>query len=187
MSDVQLTMRRGFLAWDQMRSDYAANLTEAQRFAAYAAGQNDAAASPVQEKLAVSSAKTAGTNSSLVYDDFVRKAVERSRNDSGPAYLTQETVEQVNSVAKDLGLRVRSVDQVDGGRANAEITGNEVQIEPPLGVVPDGPRGHLPALGVGSRKVPGLPGGGDPGRNAPDLNLAIPGEKFQPYIRVGSG
>ena len=88
------------LAWDQMRNDYAANLTEAQRFAAYAAGQNDAAASLVQEKLAVSSAKTAGTNSSLVYDDFVRKAVERGRNDSGPAYLTQETVEQVNSVAK---------------------------------------------------------------------------------------
>ena len=33
------------LAWDQMRSDYAANLTEAQRFAAYAPGQNDAVAS----------------------------------------------------------------------------------------------------------------------------------------------
>ena len=33
------------LAWDQMRSDYAANLTEAPRFAAYAPGQNDAVAS----------------------------------------------------------------------------------------------------------------------------------------------
>ena len=121
-------------AQEQVRSDYAADLTEAQRFAAYAAGQNDAAASLQREKLAAPFARTAGEDSGLVYDDFVREAVESGRtvsgeNGSGPVYLTQETAERVNSVAKALGLRVRFVDQVDGGRANAEITGSEVQIE----------------------------------------------------------
>lgn len=119
---------------DQVRSDYAADLTEAQKFAAYAAGQNDAAASLQREKRAAQFAQTAGEDSGLVYDDFVREAVESGRtvsgeSGSGPAYLTQETAERVNSVAKALGLRVRFVDQVDGGRSNAEITGSEVQIE----------------------------------------------------------
>lgn len=121
-------------AQEQVRSDYAADLTEAQRFAAYAAGQNDAAASLQREKLAAQFAQTAGEDSGLVYDDFVREAVESGRTvsgekGSGPAYLTQETAERVNSVAKALGLRVRFVDQVDGGRSNAEIAGSEVQIE----------------------------------------------------------
>lgn len=119
---------------DQVRSDYAADLTEAQKFAAYTAGQNDAAASLQREKLAAPFARTAGADSGLVYDDFVREAVESGRtvsgeSGSGSVYLTQETAERVNSVAKALGLRVRFVDQVDGGRANAEITGSEVQIE----------------------------------------------------------
>lgn len=121
-------------ARDQVRSDYAADLTEAQKFAAYTAGQNDAAASLQREKRAAQFAQTAGEDSGLVYDDFVREAVESGRTvsgekGSGPAYLTQETAERVNSVAKALGLRVRFVDQVDGGRSNAEITGSEVQIE----------------------------------------------------------
>lgn len=121
-------------ARDQVRSDYAADLTEAQRYAAYTAGQNDAAASLQREKRSAKFAQTAGADSGLVYDDFVREAVESGRtvsgeNGSGPVYLTQETAERVNSVAKALGLRVRFVDQVDGGRSNAEITGSEVQIE----------------------------------------------------------
>lgn len=119
---------------EQVRSDYAADLTEAQRYAAYTAGQNDAAASLQREKRSAKFAQTAGAGSGLVYDDFVREAVESGRTvsgekGSGPAYLTQETAERVNSVAKALGLLVRFVDQVDGGRANAEITGSEVQIE----------------------------------------------------------
>ena len=121
-------------AREQVRSDYAADLTEAQRYAAYTAGQNDAAASLAREKLAAQFAQTAGEDSGLVYDDFVREAVESGRtasgeNGSGPVYLTQETAERVNSVAKALGLRVRFVDQVDGGRSNAEIAGSEVRIE----------------------------------------------------------
>ena len=121
-------------AQEQVRSDYAADLTEAQRYAAYTAGQNDAAASLQREKLAAQFSQTAGADSGLVYDDFVREAVESGRtvsgeNGSGPVYLTQETAERVNSVAKALGLRVRFVDQVDGGQSNAEIAGSEVQIE----------------------------------------------------------
>ena len=118
-------------AQEQVRSDYAGDLTEAQKFAAYAAGQNDAAASLQREKLAAQFAQTAGEDSGLVYDDFVRQAVERGQNADGEnaSYLTQETAERINTVAKSLGLRVRFVDQVDGGRSNAEITGSEVQIE----------------------------------------------------------
>ena len=89
-------------------------------------------ASLAREKRAAQFAQTAGADSGLVYDDFVREAVERGRTasgESGSAYLTQDTADRVNAVAKALGLRVRFVDQVDGGRANAEITGSEVQIE----------------------------------------------------------
>ena len=89
-------------------------------------------ASLAREKRTAQFAQTAGADSGLVYDDFVREAVERGRTasgESGSAYLTQETADRVNAVAKALGLRVRFVDQVDGGRANAEITGSEVQIE----------------------------------------------------------
>lgn len=123
-------------------SDYGSRLTEAQRFAAYAAGQNDAALSLQREQQAAKYAKVAGEGSGLVYDDFVKQAVESGRplqdkhgraildaNGESRVYLTAETAAKVNRVAKALGVRVQFVDSVRGGTANAQISGSTVLVE----------------------------------------------------------
>ena len=76
-------------------------------------------------------AKTAGDGSGLVYDEFVQEAVESRRTLDGSrgTYLTAETAERINSVAKALGLRAQFVDTVEGGIANAQIQGDTVLIE----------------------------------------------------------
>lgn len=114
--------------------DYGSRLTEAQRFAAYSAGQNDAALSLQREQQAAKYAPVAGTDSGLVYDDFVREAVESGRplqdvNGETRTYLTAETAAKINSVAKALGVRVQFVDSVRGGTANAQISGSTVLVE----------------------------------------------------------
>lgn len=116
---------------ESVRSEYAGELNEAQRYAAYTAGQNDAAASLAREQAAAQYAPVAGEDSGLVYDDFVRQAVESGQSTEGQdaPYLTQETAERINFVAKALGLRVRFVDSVRGGTANASIQGSEVLVE----------------------------------------------------------
>lgn len=123
-------------------SDYGSRLTEAQRFAAYSAGQNDAALSLQREQQAAKYAKVAGEYSGLVYDDFVKQAVESGRplqdkqgraildaNGESRVYLTAETAAKVNRVAKALGVRVQFVDSVRGGTANAQISGSTVLVE----------------------------------------------------------
>ena len=115
-------------------SDYSDSLTQAQRFAAYSAGQNDAALSLKREQQSAKYAPVAGTDSGLVYDDFVREAVESGRtqedvNGEERVYLTAETAERVNTVAKALGLRAQFVDSVAGGKANAQISGDTVLLE----------------------------------------------------------
>lgn len=122
--------------------DYGSRLTEAQRFAAYSAGQNDAALSLQREQQAAKYAPVAGTDSGLVYDDFVKQAVESGRplqdkqghaildaNGESRVYLTAETAAKVNRVAKALGVRVQFVDSVRGGTANAQISGSTVLVE----------------------------------------------------------
>lgn len=123
-------------------SDYGSRLTEAQRFAAYSAGQNDAALSLQREQQAAKYAKVAGEDSGLVYDDFVKQAVQSGRplqdkqgraildaNGESRVYLTAETAAKVNRVAKALGVRVQFVDSVRGGTANAQISGSTVLVE----------------------------------------------------------
>lgn len=123
-------------------SDYGGRLTEAQRFAAYSAGQNDATLSLQREQQAAKYAKVAGEDSGLVYDDFVKQAVESGRplqdkqgraildaNGESRVYLTAETAAKVNRVAKALGVRVQFVDSVRGGTANAQISGSTVLVE----------------------------------------------------------
>lgn len=107
------------------------DLTPAQQFAAYASGQNDAALNLAKEKTAASYAKTAGSDSGLVYDNFVREAIESGRSlaPGGNTYLTAETAERVNAVSKALGLRAQFAGSVEGGLANASISGNTVLIE----------------------------------------------------------
>lgn len=123
-------------------SDYSGSLTQAQRFAAYSAGQNDAALSLQREQQAAKYAPVAGTDSGLVYDEFVKQAVESGRplqdkqghaildaNGESRVYLTAETAAKVNRVAKALGVRVQFVDSVRGGTANAQISGSTVLVE----------------------------------------------------------
>lgn len=92
------------------------NSTSAVSFAAYTAGQNDAAASLAREKRAAQFAKTAGTDSGLVFDDYVSREMDSS------------VADEVNTVSKALGVRTRMVDQVLGGSANGQITGSDVLI-----------------------------------------------------------
>lgn len=92
------------------------NSTSAVSFAAYAAGQNDAAASLAREKRAAQFAKTAGTDSGLVFDDYVSREMDSA------------VADEVNTVAKALSVRVQMKDQVLGGQANGQITGSDVLI-----------------------------------------------------------
>ena len=92
------------------------NSTSAVSFAAYTAGQNDAAASLAREKRAAQFAKTAGTDSGLVFDDYVSQK------------MNSAIADEVNTVAKALGVRVQMADQVLGGSANGNITGSEIRI-----------------------------------------------------------
>lgn len=130
----------------KVRSEYGAQLSAAQKYAAYVAGQNDAELSLQRERQAAPYAKSAGSDSGLVYDDFVRQAVESGRtlknrygedvldaNGESRVYLTAETAAKINSVAKSLGVRVRFVDSIavngKADAANAQITGAEVQLQ----------------------------------------------------------
>lgn len=92
------------------------NSTSAVSFAAYAAGQNDAAASLTREKRAAQFAKTAGTDSGLVFDDYVSREMDSA------------VADEVNTVAKALGVRVQMKDQVLGGQANGQINGSDILI-----------------------------------------------------------
>ncbi len=128
---------------NKVSGDYSGVLTPAQQFAAYASGQNDAAASLEREKQAARFAPMAGEESGLVYDDFVREAVESGRtltdanwesitdtNGETRAYLSAGTAERINTLARDLGVRVRFVDVVDRNtNANAQIDGSEILVE----------------------------------------------------------
>ena len=106
--------------------------------AAYYAGQADAAQSLKREKAAARFAQTAGSESGLVYDDFVKEAVESGRtladvNGETRAYLTADSASKINRVAKALGVRVRFVDSISvNGQedaANAAISGAEVRLQ----------------------------------------------------------
>ena len=92
------------------------NSTSAVSFAAYAAGQNDAAVSLAREKRAAQFAKTAGTDSGLVFDDYVSREMDST------------VADEVNTVSKALGVRTRMVDQVLGGQANGQINGSDILI-----------------------------------------------------------
>ena len=92
------------------------NSTSEVSFAAYSAGKNDAAASLAREKRAVQFAKTAGTDSGLVFDDYVSREMDSA------------VADEVNTVSKALGVRTRMVDQVLGGQANGQINGSDILI-----------------------------------------------------------
>ena len=101
---------------NEIDTRYAGDLTPEQAGKAYQSGVADAKASLERDKRASQFASVAGDDSGLVFDDYVNG-------------MDSAVADVINLVAKKLGLRVRFVDKVEGGRANAQISGNEVLIE----------------------------------------------------------
>lgn len=88
------------------------NPTNETAYAGYAAGQNDAKAEARKKTFAQESDDGSG----LVYDDYVSREMDSA------------TADEINTVAKALGVRVRMADAVRGGTANGVIEGNEIRI-----------------------------------------------------------
>lgn len=88
------------------------NPTNETAYAGYVAGQNDAKAETRKKTFAQESDGGSG----LVYDDYVSREMDSA------------TADEINTVAKSLGVRVRMADAVRGGTANGVIEGNEIRI-----------------------------------------------------------
>lgn len=88
------------------------NPTNETAYAGYVAGQNDAKAETRKKTFAQESDGGSG----LVYDDYVSREMDNA------------TADEINTVAKALGVRVRMADAVRGGTANGVIEGNEIRI-----------------------------------------------------------
>lgn len=88
------------------------NPTNETAYAGYVAGQNDAKAETRKKTFAQESDGGSG----LVYDDYVSREMDSA------------TADEINTVAKALGVRVRMADEVRGGTANGVIEGNEIRI-----------------------------------------------------------
>lgn len=88
------------------------NPTNETAYAGYIAGQNDAKAEARKKTFAQ---ENDGGNG-LVYDDYVSREMDGA------------TADEINTVAKALGVRVRMADEVRGGTANGVIEGNEIRI-----------------------------------------------------------
>lgn len=81
-------------------------------YAGYVAGQNDAKAEARKKTFAQENERGSG----LVYDEYVARE------------MNSTTADEINTVAKALGVRVRMADKVRGGTANGVIEGNEIRI-----------------------------------------------------------
>ena len=88
------------------------NLTNETAYAGYVAGQNDAKAEARKKTFAQENDGGSG----LVYDEYVARE------------MNSTTADEINTVAKALGVRVRMADEVRGGTANGVIEGNEIRI-----------------------------------------------------------
>lgn len=88
------------------------NPTSETAYAGYVAGQNDAKAETRKKTFAQESDGGSG----LVYDDYVSREMDNA------------TADEINTVAKALGVRVRMADVLRGGTANGVIEGNEIRI-----------------------------------------------------------
>lgn len=88
------------------------NPTSETAYAGYVAGQNDAKAEARKRTFAQENESGSG----LVYDEYVSREMDNA------------TADEINTVAKALGVRVRMADTVRGGTANGVIEGNEIRI-----------------------------------------------------------
>lgn len=88
------------------------NPTNETAYAGYIAGQNDAKTEARRKTFAQENDGSSG----LVYDEYVSRE------------MNSTVADEINTVAKALGVRVRMDDQVLGGKANGVIEGSEIHI-----------------------------------------------------------
>ena len=100
---------------DKVQSRYAAQLNQAQRFAAYSAGQNDAAASLALEREGVKSATVYGDEAGFVQSEH-------------SASLPKETVRFYNSLARAAGVKIQMEEATGKGGANGWYSNGIIHI-----------------------------------------------------------
>lgn len=91
-----------------VKSAAASALPQSVQTAAYQAGLSDAAASLAREKAGLTLVSSAGSESGLVDNEHSRKMVKEQ---AGTAAL-------LNTLGKNLGVRIEMVDTISGGKAN---------------------------------------------------------------------
>lgn len=99
----------------KVRSEYADQLNEAQRFAAYSAGQNDAAASLAAERAAVSSATVYGDEAGFIQTEY-------------SASLPKSEVAYYNNLARAVGVKIQMSAATGAGGANGWYAGGIIHI-----------------------------------------------------------
>ena len=100
---------------DKVQSRYSAQLNQAQRFAAYSAGQNDAAASLALEREGVKSATVYGDEAGFVQSEH-------------SASLPKETVRFYNSLARAAGVKIQMAEATGKGGANGWYSNGIIHI-----------------------------------------------------------
>ena len=100
---------------DKVQSRYAAQLNQAQRFAAYSTGQNDAAASLALEREGVKSATVYGDEAGFVQSEH-------------SASLPKETVRFYNSLARAAGVKIQMAEATGKGGANGWYSNGIIHI-----------------------------------------------------------
>lgn len=100
---------------DKVQSRYAAQLNQAQRFAAYSAGQNDAAASLALEREGVKSATVYGDEAGFVQSEH-------------SASLPKETVCFYDSLARAAGVKIQMAEATGKGGANGWYSNGIIHI-----------------------------------------------------------
>ena len=100
---------------DKVQSRYAAQLNQAQRFAAYSAGQNDAAASLALEREGVKSATVYGDEAGFVQSEH-------------SASLPNETVRFYDSLARAAGVKIQMAEATGKGGANGWYSNGIIHI-----------------------------------------------------------
>ena len=100
---------------DKVQSRYAAQLNQAQRFAAYSAGQNDAAASLALEREGVKSATVYGDEAGFVQSEH-------------SASLPKGTVRFYDSLARAAGVKIQMAEATGKGGANGWYSNGIIHI-----------------------------------------------------------
>ena len=102
-----------------VKSAAASALPQSVQTAAYEAGLSDAAASLAREKAGLDFVSSAGSESGLVDNEYSQKM---AKEQAGTAAL-------LNTLGKNLGVRIEMVDTISGGKANGVYIGGKNLIQ----------------------------------------------------------